>query len=50
MRFLNQIHTILLLVGLSFLIYGIFLIGEVFGYIATGLILCLIGAYIDKTK
>nr|DAI46960.1 MAG TPA: Protein of unknown function (DUF1056) [Caudoviricetes sp.]DAS47783.1 MAG TPA: Protein of unknown function (DUF1056) [Caudoviricetes sp.] len=50
MRFLNQIHTILLLAGLSFLIYGIFLIGEVFGYIATGLILCLIGAYIDKTK
>nr|DAI83818.1 MAG TPA: Protein of unknown function (DUF1056) [Caudoviricetes sp.] len=50
MRFLNQIHTILLLVGLSFFIYGIFLIGEVFGYITTGLILCLIGAYIDKTK
>lgn len=50
MRFLNQIHTILLLAGLSFFIYGIFLIGEVFGYIATGLILCLIGAYIDKTK
>ena len=50
MRFLNQIHTILLLVGLSFFIYGIFLIGEVFGYIATGLILCLIGAYIDKTR
>lgn len=50
MRFLNQIHTILLLAGLSFFIYGIFLIGEVFGYIATGLILCLIGAYIDKTR
>jgi len=50
LRFLNQIHTILLLAGLSFFIYGIFLIGEVFGYIATGLILCLIGAYIDKTK
>lgn len=50
MRLLEHIHTILLLAGLSFLIYGIFLIGEVFGYIATGLILCLIGAYIDKTK
>lgn len=50
MRLLNQIHTIFLLVGLCFLIYGIFLIGEVFGYIATGLIFCLIGAYIDKTK
>lgn len=50
MRLLNHIHTILLLIGLGFLIYGFFLIGEVFGYIATGLILCLIGAYIDKTK
>lgn len=50
MKILKHIHTILLLIGLMFLIYGLFLIGEVFGYIATGLILCLIGAYIDKTK
>ena len=50
MKFLNQIHTILLLAGLSFLIYGIFLIGEVYGYIATGIILCLLALYIDKTK
>nr|DAS60588.1 MAG TPA: Protein of unknown function (DUF1056) [Caudoviricetes sp.] len=47
---LNQIHTILLLVGLGFLIYGLFLIGEIVGYISTGVILCFLGAYIDKTK
>lgn len=50
MRLLNHIHTVLLLIGLMFLIYGLFLIGDVIGYIATGLILCLIGVYIDKTK
>lgn len=50
MRLLNQIHTILLLLGLIFLVYGLFLIGDVIGYIATGLILCFLGAYIDKTK
>nr|DAT43103.1 MAG TPA: Protein of unknown function (DUF1056) [Bacteriophage sp.] len=50
MRLLNQIHTILLLAGLGFLIYGLFLIGQIVGYIATGVILCLLGVYIDKTK
>lgn len=50
MRLLNQIHTILLLIGLGFLIYGLFLIGEIVGYISTGVILCLLGVYIDKTK
>ena len=50
MRLLKHIHTVLLLVGLMFLIYGLFLIGDVIGYIATGLILCFIGTYIDKTK
>nr|DAI28269.1 MAG TPA: Protein of unknown function (DUF1056) [Caudoviricetes sp.] len=50
MRLLNQIHTILLLTGLGFLIYGLFLIGQIVGYIATGIILCLLGLYIDKTK
>nr|DAS37680.1 MAG TPA: Protein of unknown function (DUF1056) [Caudoviricetes sp.] len=50
MRLLNQIHTILLLLGLIFLVYGLFLIGDVIGYISTGIILCLIALYIDKTK
>lgn len=50
MRLLKHIHTVLLLIGLMFLIYGLFLIGDVIGYIATGLILCFLGAYIDETK
>nr|DAT01278.1 MAG TPA: Protein of unknown function (DUF1056) [Caudoviricetes sp.] len=50
MRFLKHIHTILLLIGLGFLIYGLFLIGDVIGYISTGLIFCFLGIYIDKTK
>jgi hypothetical protein len=50
LKLLKHIHTILLLIGLMFLIYGLFLIGDVIGYITTGLILCFLGAYIDKTK
>ena len=47
---LNHIHTILLLIGVGFISYGLFLIGEVYGYISTGIILCLLALYIDKTK
>ena len=50
MKLLKHIHTVLLLIGLMFLIYGLFLIGDVVGYISTGVILCLLGVYIDKTK
>lgn len=50
MKLLKHIHTILLLIGLMFLIYGLFLIGDVIGFIATGLIFCFLGVYIDKTK
>ena len=50
MILLKYIHTILLLIGIGFLIYGLFLIEDVIGYISTGIILCLIALYIDKTK
>lgn len=50
MRILEHIHTILLLIGLVLLIYGLFLIGDVIGYISTGFIFCFLGVYIDKTK
>lgn len=50
MKIMEHIHTVLLLIGLMFLIYGLFLVGEIVGYISTGVILCLLGVYIDKTK
>nr|DAT18528.1 MAG TPA: Protein of unknown function (DUF1056) [Caudoviricetes sp.] len=50
MRLLNHIHTILLLIGLGFLIYGFFLLNEVAGFLCSGVILILLALYISKTK
>ena len=50
MKILEHIHTILLLVGLGFLIYGFFLLNEVAGFLCSGVILILLALYISKTK
>lgn len=48
MILLKYIHTILLLVGIGFLIYGLFLINPIVGFISTGLILIILAIYIDR--
>lgn len=50
MRLLNHIHTILLLVGLGFLIYGFFLLNQIAGFLCSGVILILLALYISKTR
>lgn len=50
MRLLNHIHTILLLIGLGFLIYGFFLLNQVVGFLCSGAILILLALYISKTR
>ena len=48
MKILEHIHTILLLIGLMFLVYGLFLVNPVVGFISTGLILIILAIYIDR--
>nr|DAP57639.1 MAG TPA: Protein of unknown function (DUF1056) [Caudoviricetes sp.] len=50
MRLLKHIHTILLLVGLGFLIYGFFLLNQIAGFLCSGVILILLALYISKTR
>jgi len=45
---LKYIHTILLLIGIGFLIYGLFLVNTIVGFISTGLILIVLAIYIDR--
>lgn len=44
---LNNIHTLVLLVGLGLLIYGLFLFGLKTGFIGSGIILVILAIYID---
>ena len=46
---LKNIHTIILLVGIGLIVYGLFSISQTFGYIGSGIILILLAIYIDKT-
>ncbi|HEO3134447.1 TPA: hypothetical protein VAS85_002198 [Streptococcus agalactiae] len=46
---LINIHTLILLVGLGLLIYGLFLFGDKVGFIASGFILVILAIYIDGT-
>jgi len=50
LKILEHIHTILLLIGLGFLIYGFFLLNQVAGFLCSGTILILLALYISKTK
>ena len=46
---LKNIHTIILLVGIGLIVYGLFAISQTVGYIGSGIILILLAIYIDKT-
>ena len=48
MILLKYIHTILLLIGIGFLIYGLFLVDSIVGFISTGLILIILAIDIDR--
>ncbi|ASZ00526.1 hypothetical protein [Streptococcus agalactiae] len=45
---LKNIHTLILLVGLGLLIYGLFLFGDKVGFIASGIILVILAIYVDS--
>lgn len=45
---LKNIHTLILLVGLGLLMYGLFLFGDKVGFIASGLILIILAIYVDS--
>ncbi|KKF60577.1 hypothetical protein AF58_00530 [Streptococcus uberis C6344] len=45
--FFNNIHTIIFLIGLGLFSYGLFLISDIVGFIGSGILLVLLGFYID---
>ncbi len=49
-KFLNNIHTFLLLLAMLNIGYGAFLLSEICGYMITGLMLFMLAVYIDRTK
>ena len=46
---LKNIHTIILLIGIGLIVYGLFSISQTVGYIGSGIILILLAIYIDNT-
>lgn len=46
-KILNHIHTILLLIGVGFISYGLFLTDEVTGFIGSGILISLLAALIN---
>ena len=46
-RILNHIHTILLLIGIGFISYSLFLINEITGFLGTGVLLILLAMLIN---
>lgn len=46
-KILNHIHTILLLIGVGFISYGLFSIDEVTGFIGSGILISLLAALIN---
>ena len=45
---LKNIHTIILLIGIGLIMYGLFLIGQTVGYIGSGVSAIVLAAYIDR--
>ena len=45
---LNNIHTIILLIGVGLIVYGLFLISQIVGYIGSGLLAIVLATYIDR--
>nr|WP_278540825.1 hypothetical protein [Streptococcus lutetiensis]DAF28629.1 MAG TPA: Protein of unknown function (DUF1056) [Caudoviricetes sp.] len=48
--FKNNIHTLLLLAGLGLVDYAFFRLNTTAGFMCLGLMLAILGMYIDKTK
>lgn len=46
-KILNHIHTILLLIGMGSLSYGLFLIDEVTGFVGSGILISLLAVLIN---
>lgn len=46
---LNNIHTIILLIGIGLIVYGLFSINHTVGYIGSGLLAIVLATYIDKS-
>ncbi|HFI0329913.1 TPA: hypothetical protein ACGOU0_000280 [Streptococcus suis] len=45
---LNNIHTIILLIGIGLIVYGLFSISQTVGYIGSGLLAIVLATYIDR--
>ena len=45
---LKNIHTIILLIGIGLIMYGLFLIGQTVGYIGSGVLAIVLATYIDR--
>ena len=46
---LKNIHTIILLIGIGLIVYGLFLISQKIGYIGSGLLAIMLATYIDRS-
>ena len=46
---LKNIHTIILLIGIGLIVYGLFLISQTAGYIGSGLLAIVLATYIDRS-
>lgn len=46
-KILNHIHTILLLIGIGFISYSLFLINEKIGFLGTGVLLVILAMLIN---
>ena len=45
---LKNIHTIILLIGIGLIMYGLFLISQTIGYIESGVLAIMLATYIDR--
>ena len=45
---LNNIHTIILLIGIGLIVYGLFSISQTVGYIGSGILAIVLATYIDR--
>ena len=45
---LNNIHTIILLIGIGLVMYGLFSISQTVGYIGSGALAIVLATYIDR--
>ena len=49
MKFIfKNIHTIILLIGIGLIVYGLFSINKTVGYIGSGMLAIVLATYIDR--